>query len=108
MKFPILDPNLVRAELGIDKADLIIPTVFLESTKEGPALVCDEGVGWFFDEDEKSLIVTAGSSYKITLEQAKRCLSENSISLRDFIGTYNDRYLKNLYLWEGMVELESA
>jgi hypothetical protein len=108
MEFPLLDPLLVKKELGIDEdRHKLSPTVFA-MTKKGPALIMDEGVGWMFDEDNESTLVfyeAFGDSAKtITLEQAKRCISENTIDLETLIGTYNDRYRNNLDLWTGMTK----
>jgi len=57
MEFPLLDPLLVKKELGIDEdRHKLSPTVFA-MTKKGPALIMDEGVGWMFDEDNESTLV---------------------------------------------------
>ena len=103
MKFPILAPTLLRQELNVGEGDTLMPHIFA-MTKEGPAIICDEGVGWVFDENDESVIVSYGTSYTITLEQAKRCISDEDIDLDIFIGTYNDRYRRNLSLWKGMTE----
>ena len=108
MEFPLLDPLLVKQELGIDPdRHKLSPTIFA-ITKKGPALIMDEGVGWVFNEDEESTLVfyeAFGDSAKtITLEQAKRCISSNTIDLETFIGTYNTRYRNNLSLWKNMTE----
>lgn len=108
MEFPLLDPLLVKQELGIDPdRHKLSPTIFA-ITKKGPALIMDEGVGWVFNEDEESTLVfyeAFGDSAKtITLEQAKRCISDNTISLETLVGTYNNRYRANLSLWEGMTK----
>lgn len=103
MEFPILDPVLIRNEINVGEGDTLMPHIFA-MTKEGPAIICDEGVGWMFDENDESNIVSYGTSYTITLDQAKRCISENTITLETFIGTYNDRYRRNLSIWKGMTE----
>ena len=110
MEYPLLDSELVKIELGLDDDWTLSPTVFV-ITHRGPALVMDEGVGWFFDEDgyedKSNVMLDNGFSYisrDITLEQAKRCISENTITLENLIGTYNDRYRANLSLWQRQVE----
>ena len=110
MEFPMLDSELVKIELGLDDELTLVPTAFL-ITGNGPALVMDEGVGWFFDEDgyegKSNVMLDNGFTYlsrDITLEQAKRCISENTITLENLIGTYNDRYRANLSLWQNQVE----
>ena len=103
MEFPILDTTLLRQELNVGEGDTLMPHIFA-MTKEGPAIICDEGVGWVFDDNDESHIVSYGSSYTITLDQASRCISTNTITLEDFIGTYNDRYRRNLSIWTGMTE----
>lgn len=103
MEFPILDNELVRMELGLDESDTLFPHIFA-MTKDGPAIICDEGVGWVFDENDESNIVSYVGSYTITLDQASRCISTNTTTLENLIGTYNDRYRNNLFIWEGMTE----
>ena len=103
MEFPILDTTLLRQELNVGEGDTLMPHIFA-MTKDGPAIICDEGVGWVFDENNESVVLSYGTSYAITLEQAKRCISNDTIDLETFIGTYNTRYRRNLSLWEGMTE----
>lgn len=103
MEFPILDNTLLHQELNIGDGDTLFTHIFA-MTKEGPAIIMDEGVGWVFDDNDESTIISYGSSYTITLDQASRCISANTITLENLIGTYNDRYRRNLSIWTGMTE----
>lgn len=67
----------------------------------------DEGVGWFADDDD-NITVLCFESYNdfvrtIHKSDIPSLVSTNTITLKDFIGTYNDRYRSNLSLWEGQV-----
>lgn len=67
----------------------------------------DEGVGWFADDDD-NITVLCFESYNdfvrtIHKSDIPSLLSTNTITLEDFIGTYNDRYRANLSLWEDQV-----
>lgn len=67
----------------------------------------DEGVGWFADDDD-NITVLCFESYNdfvrtIHKSDIPSLLSTNTITLEDFIGTYNDRYRANLSLWENQV-----
>lgn len=67
----------------------------------------DEGVGWFADDGD-NITVLCFESYNdfvrtIHKSDIPSLLSTNTITLKDFIGTYNDRYRANLSLWEDQV-----
>lgn len=107
MELPLLDPAKTKNYLGLKDGQHVAPTVFA-MTKRGPALVMDEGVGWFADKDGSITVLVRDNfnDWVNTIDSADvyDLLSDKTITLEELIGTYNDRYRANLSLWENQVD----
>jgi len=100
IQFKLVDPNKAKAYLGMEDS-FLMPHV-LVNTKKGMAFVCDEGVG-IFEEDDKLTLFIGDTTARIPKADIDQVMSTETITLRELIGRYNNRYLSNLFLWEEAV-----
>ena len=78
------------------------------NTPKGLATICNEGVGWWKDDNGKYLVSGyVGYSdvvYRITEKELLSCLSSKQIDLAEFINTFGARLENNFYLWYNQVK----
>lgn len=108
-----LDGDKATALIRSQTTDRLAPDTVAEdmvvvNTPRGLATVCTEGVGWWANDDGEYLLGAfigyAETSYMITEEELKSCISGEMIDLKDFINTFGDRLETNFSLWYNQVK----
>ena len=78
------------------------------NTPKGLATICNEGVGWFKNEDDKYLVTGyLGYSdvvYRITEDELLSCVSSEQVDLAEFIRSFGSRLEVNFDLWYNQVK----
>ena len=78
------------------------------NTPKGLATICNEGVGWFKDENNKYVVTGyMGYSdvvYRITEDELLSLLSSEQVDLAEFIRSFGSRLEVNFDLWYEQVK----
>lgn len=101
-KASIFFTDKARAE-GYDQVVHAEPFAVV-STADGIATVCQEGVGWWDNEDGKHLLggyvgSYGNPTYYVTSEELASLISDEMIEFSDFVNTFGDRLETNYSLW---------
>ena len=98
---------LKNVEAGSDSRPKGEPMVIV-NTPEGLATICNEGVGWFKNDDGKYVVTGyMGYSdvvYHITEDELLSLLSSEQVDLAEFIRSFGARLESNFYLWYEQVK----
>ena len=76
------------------------------NTAKGVATVCDEGVGWFANDEGKYMLLGYYGafhepSFMITAEELISIMSDEFIYLDEFVRSFGDRLETNYDIWYG-------
>jgi hypothetical protein len=78
------------------------------NTPKGLATICNEGVGWFKNDDGKYLVTGyMGYSdvvYRITEDELLSCVSSEQVDLAEFIRSFGSRLEVNFDLWYNQIK----
>lgn len=76
--------------------------------KDGVATICDEGVGWFANNDGNYLLVGdygyAEPSFRVTPEELISVMSDEFMYLDEFIRSFGARLEANYSIWYEQVQ----
>ena len=91
-------------EAGQDDVTVIAEPFVVVSTGKGLATVCQEGVGWFANEEGKYLLggyigAYGEPTYMVTAEELASLISDEMIEFSEFVNTFGDRLETNYSLW---------
>ena len=86
--------------------DVKAQTMAVINTADGVATVCDEGVGWFANDEGKYLILGYYGafhepSFLITAEELMSIMSDEIVYLDEFIRSFGARLETNYDIWYG-------
>ena len=80
----------------------------IANTPKGLATVCNEGVGWWKDENNKYVVSGwmgySETIYRITENELLSCLSDEQVDLAEFINSFGSRLEVNFDLWYEQVK----
>ena len=76
------------------------------NTAQGVATVCDEGVGWFANDEGKYMLLGYYGafhepSFMITAEELISIMSDEFVYLDEFVRSFGDRLETNYSIWYG-------
>jgi hypothetical protein len=78
------------------------------NTPKGLATICNEGVGWWKNDEDKYLvggyIGYSNPTYYITEDELLSCVSSEQVDLAEFIRSFGSRLEVNFDLWYNQVK----
>ena len=91
-------------DAGQDDVTVLAEPFVVVSTGKGIATVCQEGVGWWANEDGKYLLggyigAWGEPTYYVTAEELSNLISDEMIEFSEFVNTFGDRLETNYDLW---------
>ena len=91
-------------DAGQDDVTVIAEPFVVVSTGQGLATVCQEGVGWFANEEGKYLLggyigAWGEPTYFVTAEELGSLISDEMIEFSDFVNKFGDRLETNYSIW---------
>jgi hypothetical protein len=96
--------KLLRSKDG--EYDVKAQAMAVINTAEGVATVCDEGVGWFANDEGKYMLLGYYGafhepSFMITAEELISIMSDEFIYLDEFVRSFGARLETNYDIWYG-------
>lgn len=86
-----------------DRNDLEGEAMVVVNTPEGLATICNEGVGWFKNDDGKYLVGGwvgySNPTFYLSEDELLSCLSSEQVDLAEFIRSFGDRLETNFDIW---------
>lgn len=91
-------------EAGQDDVTVVAEPFVVVSTGKGLATVCQEGVGWWANDEGKYLLggyigAWGEPTYMVTAEELGSLISDEMIEFSDFVNKFGDRLEVNYSLW---------
>ena len=86
-----------------DRNDLEGEAMVVVNTPEGLATICNEGVGWFKNDDGKYLVGGwvgySNPTFYLSEDELLSFLSSERVDLAEFIRSFGDRLETNFDIW---------